>query len=115
MEQHPVFALGIGMPHGFEWIVILVAMLLIFGKRLPEIMRGLGGSVKEFKKGMDEGPKPEAPPTVPPAPATPPSTVSRDWVPPNPNLAAPSTPQSMPTPAPAAPAATPASPPSEPK
>ena len=56
MEQHPVFVLGWGMPSGFEWIVIALALLLIFGKRLPEVMRGLGGSVREFKKGMDDGP-----------------------------------------------------------
>jgi sec-independent protein translocase protein TatA len=106
VEHHPIFALGIGMPHGFEWIVILVAMLLIFGKRLPEIMRGLGGSVKEFKKGMDEGPKVETPPAV-----TPPSTVSRDWIPPNlaPPGSAPSTPPASNAPAPST------SPPSEPK
>jgi sec-independent protein translocase protein TatA len=118
VEHHPAFVLGIGMPHGFEWIVILVAMLLIFGKRLPEIMRGLGGSVKEFKKGMDEGPKPEVPP-VPPVSAPPPATVSRDWVPPNPNLAAPMTPLAPTTPlAPNTPTAAtpqPAAPPAEPK
>jgi sec-independent protein translocase protein TatA len=32
-----------------------VVALLLFGRRLPEIMRGLGGSIREFKKGIDEG------------------------------------------------------------
>ncbi len=38
-----------------EWLVILIIALLLFGSRLPSMMRGLGGSIKEFKKGMDEG------------------------------------------------------------
>jgi len=101
VDHHPDIVLGIGMPHGFEWIVILVAMLLIFGKRLPEIMRGLGGSVKEFKKGMDEGPKLETPVTVPPPPAAPAphATISRDWIPPaQPMAGAPPLPAASPTP-----------------
>ena len=66
MDLHPTFVLGIGMPSGFEWLVILVVMLLLFGKRLPEVMRGLGGSVREFKKGMDDGPaKPGDAPAAP--------------------------------------------------
>ena len=54
--------LGFGMPQGFEWIVIMLALTLMFGKRLPDVLRGLGGSVREFKKGMEDGPaKPVAP------------------------------------------------------
>lgn len=45
------------MPAGMEWLVILVIALLLFGSKLPSVMRGLGGSIKEFKKGMDEGDK----------------------------------------------------------
>lgn len=44
--------LAIGMPMGAEWIVIAALGLLIFGKRLPEVGRGLGRSIIEFKKGM---------------------------------------------------------------
>lgn len=55
MQQAPDIVMAIGfLPNGSEWIIILIVMLLLFGKRLPEIMRGLGGSVKEFKKGMDD-------------------------------------------------------------
>lgn len=41
---------NIGFP---ELLVILLIVLLLFGaKRLPEIARGLGQSVQEFKKGV---------------------------------------------------------------
>ena len=49
---------------GIHWLIILFVALLLFGKRLPEIMKGLGGSIREFKKGMDDT-KPEIPPTQP--------------------------------------------------
>ncbi len=40
------------MPGATEWIVILVVALLLFGKRLPEVARGLGQSITEFKRGL---------------------------------------------------------------
>jgi len=43
-----------GIPGGWEWIVILVVALLIFGKRLPDIARSVGKSLTEFKKGIRE-------------------------------------------------------------
>ena len=43
------------MPGGTEWIVILLAILLLFGaKRLPELAKGLGKSIREFKKATSE-------------------------------------------------------------
>jgi sec-independent protein translocase protein TatA len=44
---------GIGTP---ELLVILVIVLLLFGaKKLPELARSLGTSVKEVRKGVNEG------------------------------------------------------------
>lgn len=37
-----------------------MALLLFGGKKLPEMMRGLGQGVKEFKKGMNDMKAPEA-------------------------------------------------------
>ena len=40
---------------GWEWIVIALVVLLLFGgKKIPELMRGLGKGVKSFKDGMKE-------------------------------------------------------------
>ncbi|MBO6295927.1 MAG: twin-arginine translocase TatA/TatE family subunit [Prevotella sp.] len=44
---------GLGTP---EIILIALIVLLLFGgKRIPELMRGLGRGVKSFKDGMKEG------------------------------------------------------------
>ena len=44
-----------GMPGGTEWIVIFLAILLLFGaKRLPELAKGLGKAIREFKKATSE-------------------------------------------------------------
>jgi sec-independent protein translocase protein TatA len=41
-----------------EIILIVLAVLLLFGgKKIPELMRGLGRGVKEFKDGQKEDPK----------------------------------------------------------
>ena len=52
--------LGIMMPRGYEWLVILALGLLIFGKRLPGAARGIGQAVMEFKRGFKSGGNDEA-------------------------------------------------------
>ncbi|UCG59158.1 MAG: twin-arginine translocase TatA/TatE family subunit [Phycisphaerales bacterium] len=46
--------LGFWTPGPLELIIILVVAVLLFGRRLPEIARGLGKSLTEFKKGVNE-------------------------------------------------------------
>jgi sec-independent protein translocase protein TatA len=48
----PAFALAfLGTP---EIIIILIVVLLLFGgKKIPELMRGLGKGMKEFKEAKD--------------------------------------------------------------
>lgn len=52
LRMHMLTPLALGMPGVTEWIVIGCLALLIFGKRLPEVGRGLGQSIVEFKKGL---------------------------------------------------------------
>ena len=45
----------LGMVGPWQWIIIGLAILLLFGgKKLPELMKGLGGGIKEFKKATKE-------------------------------------------------------------
>jgi len=40
---------------GWEWIIILVVVLLLFGgKKIPELMKGVGKGIRGFKQGMKE-------------------------------------------------------------
>ena len=40
-------------PKGFEWVVILIVALLIFGpKNLPKLGKSLGKTVKNIREGM---------------------------------------------------------------
>ena len=44
--------MGIGSFGGTELIIALVIILLLFGaKRIPELAKGLGSGVREFRKG----------------------------------------------------------------
>lgn len=43
----------LSMPQGWEWIILLIAILLLFGgKKIPELMKGIGKGIKGFKDGM---------------------------------------------------------------
>ena len=39
-------------PGNTELIIVLVVVLLLFGNRLPSVMRSMGRGVVEFKKGI---------------------------------------------------------------
>lgn len=50
--QHPFLAFG---PHGADWLYILIIVLVLFGStKLPQLARGLGKSLGEFKKAKEE-------------------------------------------------------------
>lgn len=42
---------GMGMQ---ELIIVGIVAVLLFGKRLPEVAKSLGGSYREFKKGLSD-------------------------------------------------------------
>lgn len=45
----------LGLPSGAEWLIIGLLFLLLFGgKKIPELMKGLGKGVKSFKDGVNE-------------------------------------------------------------
>ncbi|RKY78961.1 twin-arginine translocase TatA/TatE family subunit [candidate division KSB1 bacterium] len=47
--------MGLGSIGPAEWIIIFLVLLLFFGaNKLPELARGLGKSIKEFKKATKE-------------------------------------------------------------
>lgn len=44
-----------GMPGGMEWVLIAFIVILLFGaKKIPELARGLGKGIKEFKDASKE-------------------------------------------------------------
>jgi sec-independent protein translocase protein TatA len=50
--MNTMFAAFLG---GWEWIIVLLAVLLLFGaKKIPELARGLGQGIREFKKATKE-------------------------------------------------------------
>ena len=52
MNTPSLLAFGLGMP---ETLLIFAVLLLLFGgKKLPELARGLGKSIKEFSKAKNE-------------------------------------------------------------
>lgn len=54
MNQLTSDILAMWTPGPIEILVVLVIAILIFGRRMPEIARGMGKSLHEFKKGIKE-------------------------------------------------------------
>ncbi len=45
----------LGMIGPWQWVIIGLAILLLFGgKKIPELMKGLGSGIKEFKDASKE-------------------------------------------------------------
>ena len=42
-------------PSGMELAVIFIVILLLFGKKIPELAKGLGSGIKNFKNALKEG------------------------------------------------------------
>jgi len=62
----------------FHWLVVLAVVVLLFGgKKIPEVMRGLGEGIRSFKEGMHGAGQASAQSTQvspPPAPTSTPAT-----------------------------------------
>ncbi|HVF10281.1 MAG TPA: twin-arginine translocase TatA/TatE family subunit [Abditibacteriaceae bacterium] len=44
-----------GLPGGSEWIIILLIVLVLFGgAKIPQMMRGMGQGIREFKKATKD-------------------------------------------------------------
>ncbi len=62
------------MEFPIHWLVLLVVVLILFGgRKIPELMRGLGEGVRGFKEGMSGNSQSQATPP-PAAPAQPAAT-----------------------------------------
>ena len=61
-------------------LIIAVVILVLFGgRKIPEVMKGLGQGVREFKEGMrGDQPVQTSQPVNPPATATPPATTTTE-------------------------------------
>ncbi len=50
----------LGFMGGYEWILIALVVLLLFGgRKIPELMKGIGGGIKEFKNATKDDDKEE--------------------------------------------------------
>ena len=61
----------------FHWLVVLAVILLLFGgRKIPEVMKGIGEGIRSFKDGMSgtNVTTPPSPPVAPPPVAAPPVT-----------------------------------------
>lgn len=55
MTLSTIIPLFLGNLRGWEWVIIGLVILLLFGgKKIPELMRGVGKGIHSFRKGMQE-------------------------------------------------------------
>ena len=68
ISSYSLLTIFLAMPGGTEWIFILLAVVLLFGgKKIPELMKGIGKGVRDFndakasvKNDIEEGMKPKS-------------------------------------------------------
>jgi len=45
----------LSLPNGSEWVILALLVLLLFGgKKIPELMRGIGKGIRSFKDGIKD-------------------------------------------------------------
>ena len=55
MKKNINTILALGMPGGWEWIIIGLIVVIFFGaKKIPDIFRGFGKGIREFKEASKE-------------------------------------------------------------
>lgn len=55
MGTFALIPLFLGNLRGMEWLIILIVVLLLFGgKKIPELMRGIGKGINSFRAGLKE-------------------------------------------------------------
>ena len=58
MESLFTVMLPLGVIGPWQWVIIALVIVLLFGgKKIPELMHGLGKGVKSFKAGMKDAEK----------------------------------------------------------
>lgn len=55
MTVYTMIPLFLGNIRGWEWLIIALVFLLLFGgKKIPELMRGIGKGISSFKEGLKD-------------------------------------------------------------
>ena len=50
-----MLSIFLGWVGGYEWVLIVLVVVLLFGgRKIPELMKGLGRGIREFKDGVKE-------------------------------------------------------------
>jgi len=56
-----LFIIGLSMPGGGEIMIILAIVILLFGgRKIPELMKGIGQGMRDFKKASKGEEEPES-------------------------------------------------------
>lgn len=54
-QEMNMLSIFLGWVGGYEWILIILVVVLLFGgRKIPELMKGVGRGIREFKEGVKE-------------------------------------------------------------